>query len=935
MTALVDRDQEFAVVREFVGGVGGGPSALVLTGEPGIGKTVLWEAGIAEGAQRAARILTCHGIEAEAALSFTGLSELLGPVLDESTPSLLAPRRRALEVALLIVEPGDDPPDAHAIGLAVLDVLREVAAGGPVLLALDDAQWLDPASMGALQLALRRLRSEPIGLLATLRIAADVSAAFPLERSFREDHRERLTIGPLSLAALHSLLKQRVGLELTRPELGRAWEATAGNPFFALELGREFVRTGTRPSPGQTLRVPDSLRELLGGRLARLPTETGDIALQIAALARPTVELVAAAHGNRERVLRALEAAVRDGVVELDDSRVRFSHPLLASICYDEAPVWKRRAVHKALAEVVEDIEEHARHLALAAEGPDAVAATALDDAARHAAARGATNAAAELYELAAGLTVDDPALARQRRLHAATLHRHAGDGGRARAILEELRANVPSGAERADVLFEIASGFPAEPAVMVALYSEALAELERDELRSARILAFRSLARFLDADVEGALSDGREALENAERANDPALLALVIARLGQAEMWAGQVTPGLLERGAELEDRYGLACDFFRSPRFGLCRLLMRRGELDRSRALLERLEANAVGRGDELARVYTRWYTSMLEWFAGNLPRALVLASDAYDLREQTDFPDTRAWGGRVKALVECDLGLVEEARRSAEDGLTFSRAKGGELFTILGAGVLGRLALVTGDVHAAASHLRELPERLRTSGLNEPTNPVWADAIEALIAVGELDQARAHLDAYELHARALPSPWAVAAAARCRGMLTDAEDDAEAAFAAFERAFAQLEETPFPLERARTLLCLGEVRRRVLQKKAARDALEQALAIFDELGARLWAEKTRAELARISGRRAAGEELTETEARVAELAAGGMSNKQIAAALFMGLSTVEAHLSHVYRKLGIRSRAGLAARLSSPVDDTAQQADEAIQS
>ena len=126
-------------------------------------------------------------------------------------------------------------------------------------------------------------------------------------------------------------------------------EATAGNPFFALELGRELVRTGARPAPGQALRVPESLRELLGGRLARLPAEVVDVLLQVAALARPTVELVAATYGDRERVLEALEAAVREGVVELEDSRIRFVHPLVASICYEQAPVWKRRAVHRAL----------------------------------------------------------------------------------------------------------------------------------------------------------------------------------------------------------------------------------------------------------------------------------------------------------------------------------------------------------------------------------------------------------------------------------------------------------------------------------------------------------------------------------------------------------------------------------------------------------
>ena len=149
-------------------------------------------------------------------------------------------------------------------------------------------------------------------------------------------------------------------------------EATAGNPFFALELGRELVRTNTRPAPGQPLRVPESLRELLGGRLARLPGETLDVLLLVAALARPTVELVAATYGERERVLEALETAAREAVVELDDSSVRFAHPLLGSICYERAPLWKRRAVHRALAGVVSDVEERARHLALAADGPDA-----------------------------------------------------------------------------------------------------------------------------------------------------------------------------------------------------------------------------------------------------------------------------------------------------------------------------------------------------------------------------------------------------------------------------------------------------------------------------------------------------------------------------------------------------------------------------------
>jgi hypothetical protein len=234
-------------------------------------------------------------------------------------------------------------------------------------------------------------------------------------------------------------------LELTRSELARLQDVSDGNPYFALELGRELVRTQRRPAAGHGMRVPESLRDLLGGRLAQLPAEVADVLLEIAALARPTVELVAAADGDLERVQKAISLAAAEKIVELDESRVRFAHPLLASICYEMAPVWKRRAVHRALAGVTSDIEERARHLALGAEGPDAEVAFELDRAAERAAGRGATAAAAELYELAVGLSPDDPAASRRRRLRAARYHRLAGDQERAAVVLQELLPEVPS----------------------------------------------------------------------------------------------------------------------------------------------------------------------------------------------------------------------------------------------------------------------------------------------------------------------------------------------------------------------------------------------------------------------------------------------------------------------------------------------------------
>jgi DNA-binding CsgD family transcriptional regulator len=919
---VVGREDELEAIGAFLTEVERGPRALVLSGEPGIGKTILWEAGVEAAQERFQRVLTCRGVEAETSLSFAGLSELLAPVFDEVCAFLAPPRRRALEVALLLVEPGETSLDPHAIGLAVLDALGALAERGPVLVALDDIQWLDPSSAGAIQIALRRVREDPIGLLATLRTGPEAVRSFELGRSYPEERLVRLTIGPLSIGAVHDLLEERLGLDLTRPELARLQEATAGNPFFALEVGREFVRTGTRPAPGKPLRVPDTLHELLGGRLARLPGETLDVLLLVAALARPTVELVAATYGERERVLVALETAAGEAVVELDDSQVRFAHPLLASICYERGPVWKRRAVHGALAGAVSDVEERARHLALAAPGPDASVAAELELAAEQAAGRGAATAAAELYEQAADLTPADPTEARRRRLLAAHFLRLAGDADRTVSILRQLKEEVPSGVERGDVLFELALTQQGTVRELIEQCNEALAAVGDDGARASRILAVRAGHHLIATDGRSALADARAALAQAEATGDPALVAQVTAYAGQAETYCVEITPGLLERGIEIEEQLGLELEWNLSPRYVLGRRLVRMGDTDRARAVLEEFEAQAHERGDEVSRVLALWPLAVIEWLAGRWQRALEHANAAYELTVQTQHPHAQNWVGRAKALIEADLGLVDDARATALEALTLARASSVEFHMILAQAVLGRVELMLGNLELAGDSLRELPGRLVAGGINDPTAFVWGDAIEALVALGELDRAAGYLEHCSSSAERLGSPLAREVAMRCRGLLASAEGDTEAALAGFDDLLAEIPDAPWPFERGRTLLCLGMVRRQAGQKRAAREALDRAIAIFDELGARLWAVKARAELARISGRTPASEELTATERRVAELAAQGRTNKQIAAELYMGLSTVESHLSHVYRKLDVR-RAGLAARLTETVE------------
>ena len=920
-TSVIGREEELGAIDAFIDRIDEGPGALVLSGEAGIGKTILWEAGVEEARVRGARILLCHGVEAEASLSYAGLSDLLADALDEVAPELPPPRRRALEVALLLAEPGDAPPDPHAIGLAVLDALRALAAQGPVLVAVDDAQLLDAASAGALQIALRRLRAEPIGVLATVRLGAERASSVELERVLPETKVVELSVGPLSLAAVHSLLESRLDLDLTRPELTRVHEATAGNPFFALELGRELVRTGTRPAAGRALPMPDSLQELLGDRLARLPAHTSDVLLQTAALARPTVELVTAAYGDQEPVLEALEAAVREGVVKLDDSSVRFTHPMLASISYDQAPVWKRRAVHRSLANVVADVEERARHLALAAEGPDEVVAAYLDAAAEQAAARGAPRAAGELSELAAELTPGDPRPAQRRQLGASIFYTRAGAREKALALFDELLVRVPEGPDRADILLARVSMFTGDANDLLAFCEEALRCAADDDARLAQVLSHRAWIELVQADAASALVDGRAALEKAERVGDPDLLSAVIARLAQSEVWAAEVTPGLIERGVEMEKGGAFRFNAWTSPRIHLARLLTRRGELDQARAMLEQLQADAIARGDEFMHVHTLLYLSVVEWVAGRWQLALERATAGDELAEEV--LDRPIYAARFKALIETDLGLVERARATAEVGLALAEARSWEAFRIVIVGVLGRIELALGNLEAAGYHLRELPAKMLAGGLNDPAQPVWADTIETLVALGELGLARSYLEPYALHANSLDSPFAREGVRRCEGLLSAAEGDVQGGLAAFERALSEQPHPSWPFERGRTLLALGTVRRQAQEKKAARQSLEQALAIFEELPAPLWAEKARAELRRIGGRAPASDELTETERRVAALAGQGRTNREIAAELFMGVSTVEAHLSHVYRKLGVR-RAGLAARLAIPVED-----------
>jgi ATP/maltotriose-dependent transcriptional regulator MalT len=919
---LIGRHEELAVLGRFLGSLAAGPRALLVEGEAGIGKTALWQAGLTRSQAVGQRTLVCRPAGAEVRLSFAALGDLLAGVLEEALPALPVPQGRALQVALLLVEPEGEPPDQRAIGLAVLNVLRTLSSAGPLLVAVDDVQWLDAPSAAVLAFALRRLGAEPVGVLATVRLTGGGPPGVGFEPWLPA---ERLGLGPLSLAAVHELLRTRLGLSPSRPTLLRLHQAAGGNPLFALELGRALLDQGHEPAPEEPLPVPASLRALVRERLARLPAPARQSLLAVAALSRPTVALAVAVGGQEEHTLADLERAASTDVITYEGERIRFTHPLLASTLYAGAPLGQRRQLHGRLAELVTDGEERARHLALAADGPDLGVAAALEEAATHAHLRGAPDAAAALCEQACALTpAGRPGERRQRSMEAASYHLLAGNTSRARVLLEEAVGSVAPGAERARLLQRLGQVHYHEDSWATAeeLLVQALAEAGDDPVLRCEIEQGLSFARQVRGDIPAAAARARAALDLAEQAADPRLLSESLVLVSLWEFFLGHGIQGdLMERAVELEESAGAVRPARPAPLWsrGLvwASMLKWADQFAAARSGFEELHRRMLERGDEGSLAFLLSNMSELECWAGDWDLAARYAAEGARLATLTEQGAMVSANLYAKALVEAHRGLVDSARAAGEQALVDAKASGNAAVTLMSLSALGFLELSLGDPAAAHARLGPITEGLSAVGLGEPgVLRFLPDEIEALIELGELAQARALVDAFEERGRALDRAWALATAARSRALLLAAEGDLAGAHAALERALEAHERLAQPFERGRSLLALGSVQRRQGEKRAARETLEQALSIFDQLGARLWADKTRGELRRIGGRIATSGQLSETEARIVALVCAGQTNEQVARALCLSAKTVAWNLSKVYRKLGVRSRTELAA-------------------
>jgi DNA-binding CsgD family transcriptional regulator len=786
--------------------------------------------------------------------------------------------------------------------MAVLGVLRAFASSSPTVVAVDDLQWLDAASTAALAFAFRRMATEQIGLLVTVRSGVDVSA----HDLIRSVPGERLVLRGLSVGAIHSLLAERLQLSAPRSVLLQIHEAWGGNPLFALEIGRAMQERGL-PEPGRPFELPADLAALFSSRLEQLPDDTLDALAVASATAAPTRSLVAASSAG------ALDPAVRADVIRLEGERIYFTHPLLASAVYVRLASSARHALHRRLATSARSQEERARHLALAADAPDADVAAVLDEEAERAALRGAPVAAAELAQLAVKLTPAHDVDRRRARQHVAARHHYvAGDVPRSRAMLERLVDELPPSAERARALVNLAETHSSDISTMLPFREQAAAEAAGDDHVLAEALQVLAVTVHVNGDPVRALPLAQDAVAAAERAGDMELLVSALADLAWLEIWSG-VIPGRLAQALAVERNIGYVR--VRSPSFveGI-RLMLLEDDLDAARVRIAAAEALARDHGDEEARAALLLWSALLECRAGRYDDAARDANEGCDLRRQFGL----GLGEHLYpvALAEALRGRTEEAAAAAEQGRALCEQTGDELYTVRNLRVRGLLALATGDASTAARVLAPLPDRLASKGYRGfSLLDVLPDAIEALVAAGDVDRAAAQLEQLDELTRTLDTAYARARTARCHGLLAAAERDYSGAFGAFDDALLAHERLPDPLERGRTLLALGQTRRRAGRRRDARDAIQWAVAIFDELGAALWAAQARAELKRLGGRSRSERSLTGAEERVARLVAEGKTNREVAAALFVTERTVAFHLSSIYRKLELRSRSELA--------------------
>jgi DNA-binding CsgD family transcriptional regulator len=904
--------EQRALVRLLEGARAGGSGVLAIVGEAGIGKSALL--AYAEEQAGGMNVLRARGVQSEAHIPFAGLFELLRPALSWIS-QIPAPQAEALESALAL-RPAS-APGRFAVGAATLSLLAAYSEKAPVAVLVDDAQWLDGSSADALLFAFRRLVADPVAVILAVRHGepslldgADLPA---------------LRLEGLDRTSATELLYRQGDKPLSPGLADRLHRETGGNPLALLELGAERQRLADLP-PDAPLAIGTSVARVYLQRLRALPQRTRDaLALAAAVDGEGEVPALARAAPMLGLDLSDLIPAEAAGLIAVHDSRVEFRHPLARSAIYGDAPADRRRELHRALASALPDSEADRRawHLALASFGPDDAASSALEQAGQRAYQRSAYDVSSRAFERAARLAPEE---ARQGRLlyAAAEAAWLGGLAERAVALLDQAARPVPA-ADLVVAIDHLRGHIAAWGGSITTAQEILLATAERaaptDPERAVEILAEVVAASSYAGDV----STMRLAANRATSLLPPdanrrtTFLALLIQ--GMVLISSGEGEPGapVIRAAVEILER---SDDLLGDPRLltwaAVAPLYLREAEVGRvlaSRAQAEARRSSAVGvlSGALTFMAVDQAATDRWAEAQAGFHEAIGLARETGQLIDLGMALARLAW-------LEARQGRSEQSRLHADEALGLSRDRGLVMSEVFAITALGELELTLGGAEAALARFEELRAVLRSRGIGDPDLVPAPELAEIYLRLGRGPAAVKVAEEFTRDAEAKAQPWALARAARCRGLVAaEGESDPH-----FETALVWHAQTPDAFETGRTRLAYGARLRRERQRVRAREQLRAAIEGFDRLGAEPWSEMARAELA------ATGEtarrrdvttlnDLTPQELQIALSLAEGRTTRETAAALFLSPKTIEYHLRNLYRKLDIGSRNELKAAMA----------------
>jgi DNA-binding CsgD family transcriptional regulator len=902
--------EQQALVRLLENARAGGSGVLAIVGEAGIGKSTL----LAHAGEQTAgmNVLRARGVQSEAHIPFAGLFELLRPALSWIS-QIPTPQAEALESALALRPAG--APGRFAVGAATLSLLAAYSEKAPVAVLVDDAQWLDGSSADALLFAFRRLVADPVAVILAVRQGepslldgADLPA---------------LRLEGLDRTSAAELL-ERQGDEPLSPELAdRLHRETGGNPLALLELGAERRRLAGLP-PGAPLAIGTSVARVYLQRLRALPQRTRDALALAAAVDGGEVPVLARAAPMLGLDLSDLVPAETAALITVHDSRVEFRHPLARSAIYGDAPADRRRELHRALASALPDSEADRRawHLALASFGPDDAASSALEQAGQRAYQRSAYEVSSRAFERAARLAPEE---ARQGRLlyAAADAAWLGGLADRAVALLDQAGRPVPA-ADLAVAIDQLRGHIAAWRGSIATAQEILLAAAERaapiDPERAVEILAEVVAASGYAGDVAAMrlAADRAASLLRPDADRRTVFLALLVQ--GMALISSGDGEPGAPAIRAAVEVLEG-SDELRGDPRLlawaAVGPLYLREAEVGRALASRAEAEARRTSAVGVLPSVLC--FVAMDQAATDRWAEAQAGFHEAISLARVTGQLTDLGMALARLAWLEARQGRSEQSRLHAEEALGLSRHTGLGMSEVWALTALGELELTLGRAEAALARFDELRAVLRSRGLGDPDPCPAPELAEIYLRLGRGPEAAKVAEEFSRDAEAKGQPWALARAARCRGLIAaEGESDPH-----FETALGLHAQTPDAFETGRTHLAYGARLRRERQRVRAREQLRVAVEVFDCLGAEPWSELARAELA------ATGEtarrrdvttlnDLTPQELQIALSLAEGRTTRETAAALFLSPKTIEYHLRSVYRKFDIGSRSELKAAM-----------------